>query len=33
VTQQAMPLAVLWPVLIVGVFLPLSARRYRRLRG
>lgn len=33
VTQHAMPLAVLWPLLIVAVFLPLSARRYRRLRG
>ena len=29
--EHAMLLAVLWPVLLVAVFLPLSVRRYRRL--
>jgi ABC-2 type transport system permease protein len=32
VTENAMLLAVLWPVVIVAIFLPLAARRYRRLR-
>jgi ABC-2 type transport system permease protein len=31
VAQNAILLAVVWPVLIIGVFLPLSVRRYRRL--
>ena len=31
VGQNALPLAVLWPVVIVAVFLPLAVRRYRRL--
>ena len=31
VTDHAMLLAVLWPLVIVAVFLPLSARRYGRL--
>jgi ABC-2 type transport system permease protein len=29
--QHAIPLAVLWPVVIVAVFLPLAVRRYHRL--
>jgi ABC-2 type transport system permease protein len=31
--QNALLLAVLWPVAIVAVFLPLAARRYRRATG
>lgn len=31
VTQHAQPMALLWPLLIVAVFLPLSVRLYRRL--
>ena len=31
VAQYALPLAVLWPVVIMAVFLPLAVRRYRRL--
>ena len=31
VADNAMWLAVAWPVLIVAVFLPLSVRRYRNL--
>jgi ABC-2 type transport system permease protein len=31
VAQHAIELAVLWPLLLIVVFLPLSARRYRRL--
>lgn len=31
--QHSILLAVLWPVLLVAVFLPLSARAYRRLRS
>jgi ABC transporter DrrB family efflux protein len=31
VTQNALALAILWPVAIIALFLPLSIRRYRRL--
>jgi ABC-type uncharacterized transport system permease subunit len=31
VAQNAMALAVGWPFLLVGIFLPLAVRRYRRL--
>ena len=31
VAQNASLMAVVWPVLIVAIFLPLSVRRYRRL--
>jgi len=31
VAQNATLMAVVWPILIVGIFLPLSVRRYRRL--
>jgi ABC-type multidrug transport system permease subunit len=31
VAQHALMMALLWPLLIVVVFLPLSVRRYRRL--
>jgi len=31
VVRNALPLAIAWPLLIVAVFLPLSARRYQRL--
>jgi ABC-type multidrug transport system permease subunit len=32
VTENAMGLAIMWPILIVAIFLPIAARRYRRLR-
>jgi ABC-2 type transport system permease protein len=32
VAQHALPMAVVWPLLLLAVFLPLSVRRYRRLR-
>jgi ABC-2 type transport system permease protein len=31
VAQHALPLAFLWPVVIIAAFLPLAVRRYRRL--
>jgi ABC-2 type transport system permease protein len=31
VTQNALLMAVVWPVLILAVFFPLSVRSYRRL--
>jgi len=31
VSEYAMLLAVAWPLVIIGIFLPLSVRRYRRL--
>lgn len=31
ITENALLLALLWPVLLVAIFLPLSARTYRRL--
>ena len=31
IAQNAMLMAVAWPVLIIAVVLPLSVRRYRRL--
>lgn len=30
-SRYAVPMAVGWPVLLIGIFLPLSVRRYRRL--
>jgi ABC-2 type transport system permease protein len=32
VAQHALLMAVVWPLLLLAVFLPLSVRRYRRLR-
>jgi hypothetical protein len=32
VVEHAQPMAVLWPLALTAVFLPLAARRYRRLR-
>ncbi|MBP1989896.1 ABC transporter permease [Paenibacillus eucommiae] len=32
-TQNSILLAIIWPILLVVVFLPLSVRRYRRLRS
>lgn len=31
ITQHAIPMAVLWPLVLIAVFLPLSIRRYRHL--
>ena len=31
IAQNAIPVAVAWPALLIAVFLPLSVRRYRRL--
>ncbi|MER6829284.1 ABC transporter permease [Streptosporangium sp. NPDC000563] len=33
IVQNATLMAVLWPLLLIAVFLPLSARRFRRLGG
>ena len=32
VTENAMGLAIAWPLLIIAIFRPIAARRYRRLR-
>ncbi|NYI05475.1 ABC transporter permease [Allostreptomyces psammosilenae] len=31
IAENALPMAVVWPLLIIAVFFPLSVRRYRRL--
>jgi ABC-2 type transport system permease protein len=31
VAQQALPLAVAWPLVLLAIFFPLSVRAYRRL--
>ncbi|MEU7985841.1 ABC transporter permease [Streptosporangium canum] len=31
IAQNAMPMAVVWPLLLTAIFLPLSVRRFRRL--
>jgi ABC-2 type transport system permease protein len=31
IAEHALPMAVVWPLVLVAVFLPLSVRRYRRL--
>ena len=32
VAQHWLPIAIVWPLVIIAVFLPLSLRRYQRLR-
>jgi len=29
--QHALPMAIVWPLVLVAIFFPLSVRRYRRL--
>ncbi|MFD0889332.1 ABC transporter permease, partial [Streptosporangium algeriense] len=31
ITQNAIPMAVVWPLLLIAAFLPLSVRKYRNL--
>jgi ABC-2 type transport system permease protein len=33
IAQHALPMAVVWPLLLIAVFFPLSVRRYRGLSG